>query len=104
MKLVIVSVRAFIALPPVARLSVVPIREGDLYSLCRHRDLWCPGKQPAFTPADAVARAIAEVSELAVELGGQIEALNVNPPICGPGRRRRRRRVGSSAPTTPPVS
>jgi len=37
-------------------------------------------------PADlaAVVRAITGLSELAIELGGEIEALDVNPLICGP--------------------
>jgi hypothetical protein len=43
-----------------------------------------------------VTRAIAGVSELAVELGEHIEALDVNPLICGPD--------GAVAERTPPVS
>ena len=33
---------------------------------------------------DAVLAAVTGVSQLAVELGGELEALDVNPLICGP--------------------
>jgi acetate---CoA ligase (ADP-forming) len=34
---------------------------------------------------DAIARAVAALAELATELGDHIEALDINPLICGPG-------------------
>jgi hypothetical protein len=40
------------------------------------------GAPPADT--DAVIRAITGLSALAIELGSQLEALDVNPLICGP--------------------
>ncbi len=41
------------------------------------------GMQPA--DLSAVTRAIAGLSDLALELGDQLEALDINPLICGPG-------------------
>ena len=50
-------------------------------------------------PADlgAVTRAIGGLSELALELGDQLEALDINPLICGPHGASRRRRAGRPA-------
>jgi acetate---CoA ligase (ADP-forming) len=41
--------------------------------------------QPA-SDLDAVAAAITGLSELATELGDALEALDINPLICGPDR------------------
>jgi len=40
------------------------------------------GQRPA--DLDAVARAVAGLSELAADLGDLLDALDVNPLICGP--------------------
>jgi acetate---CoA ligase (ADP-forming) len=68
-----------VALPPVAAEVaaglVAGLRIGALLAGVR-------GAQPA--DMRAVTMAIAALSELAVELGDQIEALDVNPLICGP--------------------
>jgi acetyl-CoA synthetase/acetyltransferase len=40
------------------------------------------GAQPS--DLGAVARAISGLSDLALELGDQLEALDINPLICGP--------------------
>jgi acetate---CoA ligase (ADP-forming) len=68
-----------VALPPVG-----PAQAADLVSGLRAARLLA-GVRGA-PPADmgAVIRAICGLSELAVELGDQIDALDVNPLICGP--------------------
>jgi acyl-CoA synthetase (NDP forming) len=68
-----------VALPPVttdqARRMIGRLRAGRLLAGVR-------GAPPADT--DAVIRAITGLSALATELGSQLEALDVNPLICGP--------------------
>jgi succinyl-CoA synthetase beta subunit len=68
-----------VALPPVA-----PAQAADLVSGLRVARLLAGvrGAQPA--DLDAVIRAVCGLSELAVELGDQLDALDVNPLICGP--------------------
>jgi acetate---CoA ligase (ADP-forming) len=69
----------FVALPPVpavlARELVGGLKVSALLAGAR-------GAPPA--DVDAVASAIAGLSALAVELGDELEALDVNPLICGP--------------------
>jgi acyl-CoA synthetase (NDP forming) len=69
-----------VALPPVSPGQAVHLLAG----LRAARLLGGVRGQP---PADygAVAAAIASVSQLAVELGDVLEALDINPLICGPG-------------------
>jgi len=68
-----------VALPPVddqtARQMIAELRVARLLAGVR-------GAPPA--DLGAVARSIAGLSELAVELGGELAALDVNPLICGP--------------------
>jgi acyl-CoA synthetase (NDP forming) len=68
-----------VALPPVdeeqARRMIGRLRAGRLLAGVR-------GAPPA--DSDAVIRAITGLSALAAELGGELEALDVNPLICGP--------------------
>jgi acetate---CoA ligase (ADP-forming) len=68
-----------VALPPVdagtARQMIAELRLARLLAGVR-------GAPPA--DLDAVVRSITGLSELAVDLGGEIEALDVNPLICGP--------------------
>ena len=68
-----------VALPPVSAAA-----GGALLSELRVSQLLdgLRGAQPA--DRGAVATAIAGISALALELGDQIEALDVNPLICGP--------------------
>ncbi len=70
-----------VALPPVSRSLagelVESLRVGKLLEGVR-------GARPA--SIDAVTRAIVSLSDLAVELGDQLEALDINPLICGPDR------------------
>jgi len=68
-----------VALPPVdeqtARRMIAELRIARLLAGVR-------GAPPA--DLRAVVRAITGLSELAVELGGELAALDVNPLICGP--------------------
>src|SRR5262249_31168454 len=68
-----------VALPPVsgdvAAELVAGLRASKLLAGAR-------GAQPS--DLGAVARAIVGLSDLAVELGDQLEALDINPLICGP--------------------
>jgi len=68
-----------VALPPVdeeqARRMIGRLRAGRLLAGIRGA--------PA-ADSDAVIRAITGLSALAIELGGELEALDVNPLICGP--------------------
>lgn len=68
-----------VALPPVdeqtARQMIAELRIARLLAGLR-------GAPPA--DLGAVVRAITGLSELAVELGGELAALDVNPLICGP--------------------
>jgi acetate---CoA ligase (ADP-forming) len=68
-----------VALPPVdeqtARQMIAELRIARLLAGVR-------GTPPA--DLAAVVRAITGLSELAIELGGELEALDVNPLICGP--------------------
>ena len=69
-----------VALPPVseptARQLLSELRISSLLAGFR-------GAPPA--DLDSIIRAITGLSALAVELGGELEALDVNPLICGPG-------------------
>ena len=68
-----------VALPPVgeeqARRMIGRLRAGRLLAGIR-------GGPPA--DSAAVIRAITGLSALAIDLGGELEALDVNPLICGP--------------------
>jgi hypothetical protein len=68
-----------VALPPVdeetARQMIAELRIARLLAGVR-------GAPPA--DLGAVVRSITGLSELAVDLGGELEALDVNPLICGP--------------------
>ena len=68
-----------VALPPVseqtARQLLSELRISRLLAGFR-------GAPPA--DLDSIVRAVTGLSELAAELGGQLEALDVNPLICGP--------------------
>jgi acyl-CoA synthetase (NDP forming) len=68
-----------VALPPAdeetARQMIAELRVSRLLAGVR-------GAAPA--DLGAVARAITGLSDLAIELGGELEALDVNPLICGP--------------------
>jgi acetate---CoA ligase (ADP-forming) len=68
-----------VALPPVsgelAAQLVGPLRVGKLLTGVR-------GARPA--DLDAVLRAVAGLSDLALELGDHLAALDINPLICGP--------------------
>jgi acetate---CoA ligase (ADP-forming) len=68
-----------VALPPVdasqARRMVSGLKVAALLAGFR-------GQPPA--DLDAIARAIAAVSTIACELGGELAALDINPLICGP--------------------
>jgi acetate---CoA ligase (ADP-forming) len=68
-----------VALPPVdeptARQMIAGLRVGRLLAGVR-------GAPPA--DLDAVVRAVTALSEVARELGDELEALDVNPLICGP--------------------
>ena len=69
-----------VALPPVSAATgaelLAGLRVSKLLAGVR-------GMQPA--DLSAVMRAIAGLSDLALELGDQLEALDINPLICGPG-------------------
>ena len=69
-----------VALPPVS-----PAQAGVLLAGLRAARLLAGvrGQRPA--DHGAVAAAIAGVSQIAVELGDVLEALDINPLICGPG-------------------
>jgi acyl-CoA synthetase (NDP forming) len=68
-----------VALPPVsvtaARVMLARLRVRDVLSGAR-------GRPPS--DADAVAAAVSALSVLAAELGGALEALDINPLACGP--------------------
>jgi succinyl-CoA synthetase beta subunit len=68
-----------VALPPVdedtARQMISELRLARLLAGVR-------GAPPA--DLDAVVRSVTGLSQLAVDLGGELEALDVNPLICGP--------------------
>jgi hypothetical protein len=68
-----------VALPPVddatARQMIAELRIARLLAGVR-------GAPPA--NLDAVVRSVTGLSQLALDLGGQLNALDVNPLICGP--------------------
>jgi acetate---CoA ligase (ADP-forming) len=69
-----------VALPPVdAQMA------GELLDRLRVRKLLAGVRGAAPADMNAVTAAITGLSALAVELGDEIEALDVNPLICGPG-------------------
>ena len=63
-----------------------------------------PGSEGRPDDLNAVAWAIAGVPELAAELGKYIEALDVNPLICGPDGAVAVGALAVPHRTTPPVS
>ena len=68
-----------VALPPVDLRGARDLVEG-----LRVRALLAGVRGAAAASMDAVLAAITGVSQLAVELGDELEALDVNPLICGP--------------------
>jgi hypothetical protein len=68
-----------VALPPVD-----PRGARELIDGLRVRALLAGVRGAAPASLDAVLAAIAGLSQLAVELGDELEALDVNPLICGP--------------------
>ena len=68
-----------VALPPVDTRGARDLVEG-----LRVRALLAGVRGAAAASMDAVLAAITGVSQLAVELGDELEALDVNPLICGP--------------------
>ena len=69
-----------VALPPVAAAVAVELVDG-----LRVRKLLAGVRGAPAADMQAVAAAITALSELAVDLGDQLEALDVNPLICGQG-------------------
>jgi acetate---CoA ligase (ADP-forming) len=68
-----------VALPPVS-----PSVARELVDSLRVRALLAGARGAPPADLDAVTRAISAVSALAMELGDRLEALDVNPLICGP--------------------
>jgi succinyl-CoA synthetase beta subunit len=68
-----------VALPPVA-----PAQAADLVSGLRVARLLAGVRGTPPADLGAVTRAVCGLSELAIELGDQLEALDINPLICGP--------------------
>ncbi|MGH3302335.1 MAG: acetate--CoA ligase family protein [Streptosporangiaceae bacterium] len=68
-----------VALPPVSDQMAA-----DLLSTLRVRTLLAGARGAPPVDLGAVCRAICGLSDLAIELGGRIGALDVNPLICGP--------------------
>ncbi len=68
-----------VALPPVDRRAARELVDG-----LRVRALLAGVRGAAPARMDAVLAAITGVSQLAVELGDELAALDVNPLICGP--------------------
>ncbi len=68
-----------VALPPVSAETAAALVEG-----LRVRALLAGARGAPPVDRPAVYRAIRGVSELALELGDRIEALDINPLICGP--------------------
>jgi hypothetical protein len=68
-----------VALPPVPALMARELVDG-----LRVRALLAGARGAPAADLDAVVAAITGLSELALELGDELEALDVNPLICGP--------------------
>jgi len=68
-----------VALPPVS-----PAQAGELVAGLRVARLLAGARGAPPADMDAVIRAICGLSELAIELGSQLDALDINPLICGP--------------------
>ena len=71
-----------VALPPVS-----PAQAGPLLAGLRAARLLAGVRGQPAADHGAVAAAIAGVSQIAVELGDVLEALDINPLICGPAAR-----------------
>lgn len=69
-----------VALPPVCSATA-----RDMVNGLRVRSLLAGVRGAPPADMDAVIGAVASLSVLAVELGDELEALDVNPLICGPG-------------------
>jgi acyl-CoA synthetase (NDP forming) len=69
-----------VALPPVSVAQA-----GELLAGLRVARLLAGVRGTPPADLDAAIRAICGLSELAIELGGQLDALDINPLICGPG-------------------
>jgi acetate---CoA ligase (ADP-forming) len=69
-----------VALPPVDAVTTADLLDG-----LRVRKLLAGVRGAAPADMNAVIAAITGLSALAVELGDELEALDVNPLICGPG-------------------
>jgi acyl-CoA synthetase (NDP forming) len=68
-----------VALPPVSAA-----RAGELLAGLRVSKLLAGARGTKAADLGSVARAVAGLSELAAELGADLEALDINPLICGP--------------------
>jgi acetate---CoA ligase (ADP-forming) len=68
-----------VALPPVTAETAAELIQG-----LRVAKLLAGARGTEPSDLGAVARAIAAMSDLAIELGDQLEALDINPLICGP--------------------
>jgi len=68
-----------VALPPVS-----PAQAGELVAGLRVARLLAGVRGALPAEMDAVIRAVCGLSELAIELGDQLDALDINPLICGP--------------------
>jgi acyl-CoA synthetase (NDP forming) len=69
-----------VALPPVSAAGAAELLAG-----LRVSELLAGLRGAPAADLTAVARAIAGLSDLALELSGELEALDINPLICGPG-------------------
>ena len=69
-----------VALPPLTCAQAADLVEG-----LKVRALLAGARGAPPADLDAIARAVAALAELATELGDHIEALDINPLICGPG-------------------
>jgi acetate---CoA ligase (ADP-forming) len=68
-----------VALPPVSA-----VQAADLVSGLRVARLLAGVRGAPAADLSAVTRAVCGLSELAIELGDQLDALDINPLICGP--------------------
>jgi hypothetical protein len=68
-----------VAMPPVSAAAA-----GELVAGLKVSKLLAGVRSAQPSDLGAVARAISSLSDLALELGDQLEALDINPLICGP--------------------
>ncbi len=91
-----------VALPPVSTVLARELLDG-----LRISRLLAGVRGGPAADLDAIATAIAGLSDLAIELGSELSALDVNPLICGPARdssgRARNRALASVGPGLSPA-